>query len=100
VINYGNRKCGGVDALFAGGRERECVSFAEYQELLGVVLAILQKVLWQNIQNYSEWSWQFCERFCGSGESSLVPNTYPKRFVSCGGRERVFQEFESFRKWE
>jgi hypothetical protein len=85
-----------VDALVAGRRERECVSFAEYPELLKVVLAILQKVLWQNIQ----WSWQFCKRFCGSGESSLVPNTYPKSFVSFGGRDRVFQEFESFRKWE
>jgi hypothetical protein len=51
--------------------ERECHFFAEYQELLGVVL-------------------EFCERFCGSGESSLVPNTYPKSFVSCRGRDGVF----------
>jgi hypothetical protein len=42
-------------------QERECHFFAEYQELLGVVL-------------------EFCEKFCGSGESSLVPNTYPKSF--------------------
>jgi hypothetical protein len=42
-------------------RERECHFFAEYQELLGVVL-------------------EFCKRFCGSGESSLVPNTYSKSF--------------------
>jgi hypothetical protein len=43
-------------SLQAGGR----VSFfAENQELLGVVL-------------------EFCKRFCGSGERSLVPNIYSK----------------------
>jgi hypothetical protein len=56
--------------------------------------------LLQNIQNYLEWSWQFCKRFCGSGENSLVPNTHPKSFVSCGGKDRVFQEFESSQKWK
>jgi hypothetical protein len=35
--------------------------FAKYQELLRVVL-------------------EFCNKFCGSGESSLAPNTYPKSF--------------------
>jgi hypothetical protein len=49
----------------------------------------------QDFQNYSEWSWQLRERFCGSGESSLAPNTYLKSFVSCGGRDRIFQEFQS-----
>ncbi len=40
-------------------QERECHFFAEYQELLRVVL-------------------EFCKRFCCSGESSLATNTYPK----------------------
>jgi hypothetical protein len=45
VINYGNRKCGGGGCSLCRGK-RESVSFAEYPELLEVVLAILQKVLW------------------------------------------------------
>jgi hypothetical protein len=49
-------------------QERECHLFAEYQELLGVVL-------------------EFCKRFCGSGECSLAPNTYPKSFF-CGKFEK------------
>jgi hypothetical protein len=44
VINYGNRKYGG--RVLSLQEERECVPFAEFPELLGVILAILQKILW------------------------------------------------------
>jgi hypothetical protein len=55
IENVGGRQCS------LCRQERECHFFAEYQELLGVVL-------------------EFYKRFCGSGERSLVPNIYPKSF--------------------